>query len=330
MGARADHPFTSGFLCVKTQYYQERLYSPLRVLYPQRRVGPKGSGQFERISWDEAIATIAERFREIIATHGAEAILPYSYAGTMGALGYASMDRRFFHYLGASLLDRTICSTTGAEAYRLTMGVGQGTDPEGVPQARLIVCWGANPVSTNVHLMPFIHEARRNGAQADGGGPAPQQDRRAGRPAHPHPPRHRRRAGAGDAPCHGRARTCTTRPSSPRTPSASRRWPPAPPSGRRSAPRRSPACRAEKIAAFARLYATTQPSVIRLSYGMSRHTNGGQNMRAVLMLPAVTGAWGVLGGGALLSTSGTSASTAPRWNGPTCWPATPHARARST
>ena len=182
MGARADHPVTRGFLCVKTQYYQERLYSPLRVLYPQRRVGPKGSGQFERISWDEAIGTIAERFRAIIAAHGAEAILPYSYAGTMGALSYASMDRRFFHYLGASLLDRTICSTTGAEAYRLHDGREPGHRPgRRSPQARLIVCWGANPVSTNVHLMPFIHEARRTGRAAGRGGPAPQQDRRPGR-----------------------------------------------------------------------------------------------------------------------------------------------------
>src|SRR6478609_7694759 len=98
MGARADHPITKGFLCVKTQYYQERLYSPLRVLYPQRRVGPKGSAQFERISWDEAIATIVARFRGIIDRHGAEAILPYSYAGAMGKLSYASMDRRFFGY----------------------------------------------------------------------------------------------------------------------------------------------------------------------------------------------------------------------------------------
>src|SRR5919205_3829649 len=130
MGARADHPVTRGFLCVKTQYYQERLYSPLRVLYPQRRVGPKGSGQFARISWDEAIRPIAERFTAIVAEHGAEAILPYSYAGTMGALSYASMDRRFFHYLGASQLDRTICSSTGFEAYRVTMGVIQGADPE--------------------------------------------------------------------------------------------------------------------------------------------------------------------------------------------------------
>ena len=130
MGARADHPITRGFLCVKTQYYQERLYSPLRVLYPQRRVGPKGSGQFERISWDEAIATIAERFE---ADHRHRTAPRRSCLtatpGTMGALGYASMDRRFFHCLGASLLDRTICSTTGAEAYRLTMGSEPGHRP---------------------------------------------------------------------------------------------------------------------------------------------------------------------------------------------------------
>ena len=303
MGARADHPFTRGFLCVKTQYYQERLYSPLRVLYPQRRVGPKGSGQFERITWDEAVATIAERFQEIIATHGAEAILPYSYAGTMGALGYASMDRRFFYALGASLLDRTICSTTGAEAYRLTMGVSQGTDPEGIPHSRLIVCWGANPVSTNVHLMPFIHEARRNGAQLVVVDPhrsktAEQADWYL--PIHP----------GTDAALvlamlhviikeglHDAAFIAAHTIGFEALAARAAEWTPERAATITGLP-------ADDIVRFARLYATTQPSVIRLSYGMSRHTNGGQNCRAVLMLPAVTGAWGQLGGGALLSTGG--------------------------
>src|SRR5690242_1092767 len=155
---RNDHPVTRGWLCAKVNRYLERVYHPERVLYPQRRVGPKGSGQFERISWDEAVATIAARFRGIIDRYGAEAILPYSYAGAMGKLSYASMDRRFFGYMGASLLDRTICSTTGAEAYKAVMGTTMGTDPEGFPEARLIIAWGTNPVSTNVHLMPFIHE----------------------------------------------------------------------------------------------------------------------------------------------------------------------------
>src|SRR5437870_2740710 len=107
------HPFTQGFLCVKVNNYLDRVYSPDRVLHPMRRVGPKGDGRFERVSWDEALDLVAGRLTEIAAADGPEAILPYSYAGTMGALGYGSMDRRFFHRLGASLLDRTICSTAG-------------------------------------------------------------------------------------------------------------------------------------------------------------------------------------------------------------------------
>jgi anaerobic selenocysteine-containing dehydrogenase len=304
MGARADHPITRGFLCVKTQYYQERLYSPLRVLHPQRRVGPKGAGQFERITWDEAIATIAGRFQRIIATHGAEAILPYSYAGAMGKLSYASMDRRFFGYMGASLLDRTICSTTGAEAYRATMGTTMGTDPEGFPEARLIVVWGTNPVSTSPHLMPFINEARRRGARLVVVDPhrsktAEQADQ------------HIRVNPGTDAALvlamiHVMVRENLHDPAFlaghtlgwEALEARAREWTPE-----RAAPITGLA--PEEIAAFARLYAGTQPSVIRLSYGMTRHTNGGQNTRAVLMLPAVTGAWGRPGGGALLSTSGT-------------------------
>ncbi len=304
MGARADHPFTKGFLCVKTQYYQERLYSPLRVLYPQRRVGPKGSGRFERISWDDAVATIAECFTGIIAADGAEAILPYSYAGAMGKLAYASMDRRFFGYMGASLLDRTICSTTGTEAYKSVMGTTMGTDPEGFGAARLIIAWGTNPVSTNVHLMPYIHEARRAGATFVVVDPhrsktAEQADLhirlnpgtdaalvlamihvmvREGL----HNPAFLEQHTLGWAALEARARA----------------WPPE-----RAAP--ITGLTAAQISEFARLYATSRPSAIRLSYGMTRHTNGGQNTRAVLMLPAVTGAWGEVGGGALLSTSGT-------------------------
>ncbi len=304
MGARADHPVTRGFLCVKTQYYPERLYSPLRVQYPQRRAGPKGSGQFERISWDAALALIAERFQAIIARYGAEAILPYSYAGAMGKLSYASMDRRFFHYMGASLLDRTICSTTGAEAYRTVMGTTMGTDPESFPDARLIVVWGTNPVSTNVHLMPFIHEARHRGARLVVVDPhrsktAEQADL------------HLRITPGTDAalvlalihvlvaeglhdPAFLAAHTVGWEALAARAAA----WP----------PERAAAITgltAAQIRDFAHLYGTTQPSVIRLSYGMTRHTNGGGNTRAVVMLPAVVGAWGKPGGGALLSTSGT-------------------------
>src|SRR5205823_9795867 len=141
------------------------VYSPDRVLYPLRRVGTKGEGRFERVSWDTALDLVAERLSGIAATNGPEAILPYSYAGTMGALGYGSMDRRFFHRLGASLLDRTICSTAGMAGYRYTIGAMVGMDPEEFANARLILLWGTNTVSTNVHLVPFVNEARRKGAR---------------------------------------------------------------------------------------------------------------------------------------------------------------------
>ena len=114
LGGDPEHRFTRGFLCAKVNRYLERVYSPDRILHPLKRVGPKGEGRFERITWDEAIGTVAARFREVITAHGPQAILPYSYAGNMGLLSYASMDRRFFHALGASLLARTICASAGA------------------------------------------------------------------------------------------------------------------------------------------------------------------------------------------------------------------------
>ncbi|MFS8641492.1 MAG: molybdopterin-dependent oxidoreductase, partial [Symbiobacteriaceae bacterium] len=160
-----DHPVTRGFLCVKTNHYEERVYSPDRVLYPMKRTGPKGSGQFERISWDEALTTIADRFRAIIAEYGAEAILPYSYAGTIGVLQYGSMDRRFFHRLGASRLERTICSAAGEAAMRSVIGTKMGPDPEDMVHARLIVAWGVNVTSSNPHQWPIIEEARRRGGK---------------------------------------------------------------------------------------------------------------------------------------------------------------------
>src|SRR5215813_12845394 len=160
-----DHRFTQGFLCAKVNHYLERVYSPERILHPLKRTGAKGEGRFERISWDEALDTIAARFKAVIAAHGPQSILPYSYAGNMGMLSYGSMDRRFFQALGASLLDRTICASAGAAGYKATVGKSMGFDPEAVVHAKLIVAWGANIVSSNVHLWPFIEEARRRGAR---------------------------------------------------------------------------------------------------------------------------------------------------------------------
>ena len=169
-----SHPVTRGFLCGKVAKYLDRVYSPDRLLYPMRRKagvpkGPLAQGReaeaFERISWDEALDEVAARLKKIAAEFGPESVLPYSYAGTIGQLGYGSMDRRFFHRLGASQLDRTICSTAGGAALLSVYGVKLGTPPQDFAHAGLIIAWGANVHGNNVHLWPFIEEARRKGAK---------------------------------------------------------------------------------------------------------------------------------------------------------------------
>src|SRR5579885_2619850 len=169
-----NHPVTRGFLCGKVAKYLDRVYSPDRLLYPMRRRPGVAKGSlpqgkepeaFERISWEEALDTIAERLQQVSDEHGPESILPYSYAGTIGVLGYGSMDRRFFYRLGASQLDRTICSTAGGDALVSVYGRKLGTDTEHFRHARYIIAWGANIHGNNIHLWPFIEEARRNGAK---------------------------------------------------------------------------------------------------------------------------------------------------------------------
>ncbi|MCX5761400.1 MAG: molybdopterin-dependent oxidoreductase, partial [Gemmatimonadetes bacterium] len=161
-----DHPFTAGFLCTKVNRYLERTYHPDRLLHPMRRVGQKGEGKFERVSWDEALGDIATRLQGIASgPHGPQAILPYSYAGTMGLLQGESMDRRFFHALGASQLDRTICSTAGAWGMRMTVGASIGADAEGIPSSDLVLLWGTNTLTANPHLWPFVRQARERGAR---------------------------------------------------------------------------------------------------------------------------------------------------------------------
>jgi anaerobic selenocysteine-containing dehydrogenase len=186
-----EHPVTRGFLCAKVAKYLDRVYSPQRVLYPMRRVAAKGpqqsftpSGQttisssdqacagqphadqiWQRISWDEALDEIASCFRAIAAEFGSEAILPYSFGGTLGTLNSASMDRRFFHRLGASQLERAICSAAGEAGLESVLGVKLGTEPEQFAHAKYIIAWAANIHANNVHLWPFITAARRNGAK---------------------------------------------------------------------------------------------------------------------------------------------------------------------
>jgi anaerobic selenocysteine-containing dehydrogenase len=159
-----DHPTTQGVLCTKVARYLERTYSPDRLLYPMQRVGRKGEGKFTRISWDDALATITSRLQEI-ARDDPQAILPYSYCGTMGYVQSSSMDRRFFHRLGASLLDRTICSTAGGVGYKATIGASIGTDMEQFQNAKLILIWGSNPIVSNLHLWTRVQEAKRRGAK---------------------------------------------------------------------------------------------------------------------------------------------------------------------
>lgn len=298
-----EQPFTRGFLCAKTSHYMERLYSPLRILYPQRRIGPRGSGAFERISWEEAIAVIARKFKEVSAEFGAEAILPFSYAGNMGKLAYASMDRRFFHYLGASLLDRTICATAATEGYLYTMGARLGTDPETLPASKLIIAWGANLVSSNVHIMPFVNEARKNGAllvTID-----PHRSRTAEQSdlfIQPLP-------GTDAALALGLMHVLIEENLVDRQFIAEqtvgfgalaehvKAYNPA-------YVEKITGVAAEQIIELARLYGSRKPSCIRLNYGLSRHSNGGMAVRTVACLPALVGAWGKPGGGALLTTSG--------------------------
>jgi anaerobic selenocysteine-containing dehydrogenase len=161
-----DHPVTNGFLCTKVSKYLERTYHADRLTYPQIRVGAKGEGKFRRASWDEALALIARQLQDIIdSPDGPQAILPYSYAGTMGLIQGQSMDRRFFHLIGASLLDRTICASAGAQALNLTYGTRMGTDTETIGEAKLIILWGTNTLTSNPHLWPFVRKARDNGAR---------------------------------------------------------------------------------------------------------------------------------------------------------------------
>ncbi len=298
-----DHPTTNGFLCTKVNRYLERTYSDQRVLYPMKRVGDKGKGLFTRISWDEALDTIAEKFKTI-AQENPQSILPYSYAGTMGLVQSQSMDRRFFHKLGASLLDRTICASAGAAGYKVTIGASIGTDMERFDEAKLIVIWGSNPQTSNVHLMPKILEAKRRGAKLIAIDPYRSltaekcQQHIALLPgtdgalalAVMHVIINE---GLIDADYIGQY-TLGFELLKERVQDFT--------------PSRVAAIAGlseDTIINFAREYAITKPAVIRLNYGMQRHAGGGMAVRNIACLPALIGAWRDPAGGILLSSSGT-------------------------
>jgi molybdopterin guanine dinucleotide-containing S/N-oxide reductase-like protein len=312
-----NHPVTRGFLCAKVAKYLDRVYSPDRVLYPMRRIAPKGiaagaanAGEgaratqaWQRITWDEALDEISERFHKIVAESGSEAILPYSYGGTLGALNGASMDRRFFRRLGASELDRTICSAAGEAGLLSVLGVKLGTEPEQFVHSRYIIAWASNIHGNNVHLWPFIAEARRNGAKLvviD-----PYRTRTAAcadwyLPINPgtdgalalammhviigeglHDADYVAQYTLGFDQLREKVKAYS--------PERVTQW---------------TGISADDIRKLAREYATVRPSVIRLNYGVQRSEGGGMATRAIVMLPCVIGSWKEVGGGLQMSTSG--------------------------
>jgi anaerobic selenocysteine-containing dehydrogenase len=308
------HPVTRGFLCGKVARYLDRVYSPDRVLHPMRRRTGVAKGSlkpgeelqaFERITWDEALDEIAERLQAVCDTHGPESVLPYSYAGTIGQLGYGSMDRRFFNRLGASQLDRTICASAGTAALNAVYGVRLGPEPQSFAHAKLIVAWGANLHGNSIHLWPFVEQARRNGARLVVIDPYQTKTARLADQHLAIRPGTDTALAMGmmhvilrdgledrayiDACTHGfdalRERVMTSDYAPERVASIT-------------------GINAEIIVAFAHAYATATPAVIRMNYGIQRTDNGGTAARAVGMLPLLTGAWKHHGGGVMLSTSG--------------------------
>jgi anaerobic selenocysteine-containing dehydrogenase len=305
-----DHPFTQGRLCTKTNRYEERVYHPDRVLYPMRRSGPKGSGRFERISWDEALSAISGTWRRLIDEHGPTAILPYSYLGTQGLVNGLTVGDPFFNKLGATVSERTFCDSAACTGYIMTVGPTPGMDPESFQHSKFIILWACNMLSTNAHMWPFIAKAQKNGAKVVVIDPV-------------------RTAAAQQADQHIRIR--------PGTDAALvlammnviigenlldkdyvarhtvgfdalaahvQQYTPEFAADATGVP-------AEVIRQLAREYATTQPSAIRIGVAIERSAGGGQLVRALSSLPALVGAWRRPGGGIL---------QLPLWAFPINWP----------
>jgi anaerobic selenocysteine-containing dehydrogenase len=291
-----EHPFTRGGLCVKVNDYTERVYSPERVLYPLRRIGPKGSGKFERIGWDSALDEIANRFRAIIDEHGAQAILPYSYLGTEGLLNGLNVGDAFFNRLGASISERTFCASGAITGYIMTVGPTPGTDPESLVHSRYIIIWACNVISTNLHLWPIIAEARRRGAKVVVIDP---MRNRTAEEADWHLPI---RPGTDGALALGMINVIINENLTDNDyvekytvgyselKRRAEEYPPELVSNITGIP-------AADIVQLAREYASAQPAAIRFGVGIERQPGGGQCVRAISCLPALVGAWRKPGGG---------------------------------
>jgi anaerobic selenocysteine-containing dehydrogenase len=302
IGGQPDHPITQGFACVKTVRYGEHHSDPQRVLYPQRRIGSKGIGQFQRISWETALDEISQRLGELVQRRGGQAVLPYSYAGTMGLI-QRDHPLGFFRALGACELDWTICAASGSAGWEMSYGPAKvGVAPEKIPESRLIILWGINALRSNSHIAPFIKRARVQGAFVLHIDPYRNETSRlsdehwqinvgtdtalalaiAGEifRLQLQDDEYLQQFGSGVEAYRA----------------ACQAWP---------LERAAEFCGLDRarIAAIAKLYAETPVTFIKPGYGLTRNESGGNAMRAISLLPAITGTWR-RGGGAMLSTSG--------------------------
>nr|WP_310735039.1 molybdopterin oxidoreductase family protein [Azohydromonas aeria] len=303
--ADPEHERTLGALCAKVSRYTERTYHPERLLHPMKRVGPKGSGRFQRISWDEALDTVAAKLKAI-AARDPEAILPYSYAGTMGLLQGEAMAGRFFNRLGASRLDRTICASAGGAALAATYGGKVGMQVQFFAESKLILIWGSNPITSSVHFWNLAQQAKRAGAKLwciD-----PRRTDSADK-CHRHLALRPGTDGAlalalmgelirGDALDHDYIQRHVS--GFDKLKARALEWTPE---------RAAEVCGVDAalIRELAQDYATVQPAAIRLNYGMQRVRGGGNAVRLIALLPCLTGAWRHRAGGLLLSASGWAA-----------------------
>ena len=304
-----DHPMTRGGLCVKLKDFHDHHRNPDRLMYPLRRTGPKGSKQFERISWEEAIAEIGRRWREIIATHGSQAIMPYSYLGNMGLVQGINSGDPFFNRLGTTVNEKTFCASGSSTAWLLTVGPTGGVDPESFVHAKYIVIWACNSISTNLHHWPFVLEAQKRGAKivvidAFRSRTAKAAD------WHICP-----KPGTDGALAMGVINSMIEQGL------VDRDWVEAHTVGFEELKARASeftpdyvervtGVKAEDVVKFAREFATVQPSVIRIGVALERSAGGGQAIRAVCALPALAGSWRHVGGGLLQM---------PIWEFPVDW-----------
>jgi anaerobic selenocysteine-containing dehydrogenase len=297
-----DHPVTRGWLCAKVRPYLDHVYHPDRLLYPLRRVGSKGGGRWQRITWAEALAEIAERWKAIIAGYGAEAILPYSYSGTLGLVQMTVASARLWNRLGASQLQRSICGAAAEMAVEATLGARWSPPAADVVHSKLVLIWGHNPISTAPHFMPFLRQAQHRGCKVVVIDPRRTASAQ-GAYLHLAPV-----PGSDGALALGLAHVLVAESRH------EERWLEAHTVGWPLLRQRVAEFPPERVASLtglpaqaildlARLYADHRPGLIKIADGINRNRNGGQNVRAICALPAVTGQYGVRGGGLAYSTS---------------------------